>query len=61
MKEMSSTVTDSVTLSVEKVQEIMQLMEQDYNFLRTITHVIQIKVDREKLIPKRIRNFEWLE
>lgn len=34
---------------------------KDYNFLRTITHIIQRKVDREKLIPKRIRNFEWLE
>ena len=34
---------------------------KDCKFLRTITDVIQRKVDEEKLIPERIRNFEWLE
>lgn len=34
---------------------------KDDNYLRTISHVINRKVENEKLIPKRIKHLKWLE
>lgn len=34
---------------------------KNYNFLRTMHHVIKKKVLKEKQIPERIKKFEWLE